>query len=155
MKEGKKQRHSNSVALHRFLTKLFTNYCCCNNWILLDDTIIRIFNNSLRVSLDFEMYVSVIIQGGLKFWNPWYFETWCTFYKKFYSHKGWVRNDANDKLVITRLPCEILANIFLVLHTLSWLLIKDQVTFKIYDVRNMGQTIRMHILRNIFRSKDN
>ena len=41
------------------LTKLFTNCCFFNCSILLDDRTIRLFNDSLKVSLYFELYFIV------------------------------------------------------------------------------------------------
>ena len=42
-----------------FLTKEFINCYFCNSWILLEDRVIRMFNNTVKISLDVERYFIV------------------------------------------------------------------------------------------------
>ena len=59
LREDGKYVKSDYVVSRKFLTKYFTNCWFWNSWISLDDRIIRMFNKTLRVSLDFQIYFTV------------------------------------------------------------------------------------------------
>ena len=60
LRKDVKYRNLDSVVLRKFFTKSSGN-CFCNSWILLGDGIIWMFNNRLRVSLDFETYYGKLV----------------------------------------------------------------------------------------------